>query len=653
MNDRHKQRNLLIPLIILLLSLAGIGLLFYITCRWDNKYAFRENSSVSVLADGWEFYPDSTYNPGGISGDSLPSAPYIITIGQSGNFSPYNSDSSPFGTGVYRKYLYLEQTSGGWLLELPEVFSSCRIYINGELIHTYGNLSRKDYHILVKNSLIPLPSGDVEIVIQASNYSHYYSGMVYPPILGGTDTITQLVVCRLIFYALLCFFTLGCAVVSFTVWFHKQTDSLYVAYGCLCIAFAVHISYPLVHWTGINAGVLPYAAEDTAYFLILTCMAVLTYRLAGHVWHRSVYIAGYVFSIVMTLLPLISFYILFPAFPGFVTVYSSVMALAKVIMSMYLIGTAFLGSFHNPRYIWLLSGNAVFGFGILFDYASAGRFEPVRFGWQTEYCGFVMVLLFMALILNYNKKALAQRQYLMEHLKEEVEHKTAHLTSMLEERRQFLSAVAHDLKAPMAAINTYIDYIRGSGTLADEELFHYLDIIDHKSSQMQDNVKNLQIFHEDDFSNEPPCAFDCNEFLRYVYAETLPYTDANGIYYHLELPSGTGSIYGKKGSLFRAFENLVINATEHTPQEGTIILSADYNNNGVEIALTDNGKGISPDGLEHIFHYGYSTKKQKGLCGLGLYFAKTSIEECGGSIEAESQPWEHTTFLIILPLHIA
>lgn len=626
-----------------MLSLIGIGTLFYVTYRWDNKYAFRPDSSVTVLADEWEFYPDCT---------SLTEIgqPYLITIGQFGSFSSYNKSGSPFGAAVYRKHLYLEPASGGWLLELPEIFSACKVYVNGELVRSYGSLSQDNYHISIKNTLLPLPDGDVEIVIQASNYSHYYSGLIYPPIVGESGAVTQLVACRLIFYALLCFFTLGCAAVSFTVWFHRRADALYVAFGCLCIAFAVHISYPLVHWIGINAGVLPYVVEDTAYFVMLICMAVLTYRLSGPIWHNAVHIGCYVFSIAMGLFPLLAFYILFPAFPLLVSIYSSIMALAKIIMSGYLIVTAFLGAFRNSRYLWLLSGNAVFGFGIFFDYASSGRFEPVRFGWQTEYCGFVMVLLFMTLILKHNKRALAERQYLIDHLQDEVARKTAYLSSMLEERRQFLSAVSHDLKAPMAAVNTYINYIRDSSIEVDAELLHYLDIIDHKSAQMQSQVKNLQLFHEDSSSGEQPSAFDCNDFLRYIYEETLPYADANGIYYDLELPEETGRIYGKKENLFRAFENLVINATEHTPLEGTILLSARYYDNFVRITLTDDGQGIPADVLAHIFQYGYSTKEPNGIRGLGLYFTKMSIEEYGGSIDVKSCPEEYTSFHIVFPL---
>ncbi len=643
------KKALAASLLVLFISLAGIGALFSLTFRWDNKYTYTGNT-LHVLAEGWEFYPDLSLDENWNDNDAVFNSPKVITIGQYGNFKSFHPDASPFGTAVYRKQLYLEPAAEGWLLELPEIYSASKIYVNGELLLSYGSLSENHYRVHVQNALVSLPSGSVEIVIQASNYSHYYSGVVYPPVLGQTDTVTSLVIGRLIFFAFLCFFTLGCAAVSFTVWFRRQTDTLYAAYGVLCLCFSVHICYPLIHWLGIHLGRLSYVIEDTAYFGILVCMTVLTYRLAGSVWNRKVYIACYTFSIAMAAFPMLAFYILFPLFPQFIAVYSQIIALSKLVMSTYLILAAFLGTLQQPQHVWLLSGNAVFGFGILVDYLTAGRYEPVRFGWQTEYCGFVMVALFTVLISDYNRRALIQRQYLTEHLQDEVERKTAYLTAMMEERKQFLSAVAHDLKAPVAAINTYIDYMKSSGIGLDEELQHYLDVIDHKSSQIQNNVQSLQLFHTETSHKGSAEHLDCSEFLRYVYTETLPYADANGIYYHLELPPQTCTIYCHRENLFRAFENLVMNATEHTPMEGSMTLSAAYTKDSAEITFKDSGVGIDPDHLPKIFNYEFSTKRNPGLRGLGLYFTKISIEEYGGTITVESQPGEGTAFHISFPL---
>ena len=79
-------------------------------------------------------------------------------------------------------------------------------------------------------------------------------------------------------------------------------------------------------------------------------------------------------------------------------------------------------------------------------------------------------------------------------------------------------------------------------------------------------------------------------------------------------------------------------------------LSAAYTKDSVEITFKDSGEGIDPDHLPKIFNYEFSTKRNPGLRGLGLYFTKISIEEYGGTITVESQPGEGTVFHISFPL---
>ncbi|MFR5583433.1 MAG: ATP-binding protein [[Clostridium] scindens] len=55
---------------------------------------------------------------------------------------------------------------------------------------------------------------------------------------------------------------------------------------------------------------------------------------------------------------------------------------------------------------------------------------------------------------------------------------------------------------------------------------------------------------------------------------------------------------------------------------------------------------MSCEHLDQIFSYRFSTKKQNGLCGLGLYFTKNCMEEYGGTIAADSVPGEYTSFHI-------
>ena len=113
------KKALAASLLVLFISLAGIGALFSLTFRWDNKYTYTGNT-LHVLAEGWEFYPDLSLDENWNDNDAVFNSPKVITIGQYGNFKSFHPDASPFGTAVYRKQLYLEPAAEGWRMSERE-----------------------------------------------------------------------------------------------------------------------------------------------------------------------------------------------------------------------------------------------------------------------------------------------------------------------------------------------------------------------------------------------------------------------------------------------------------------------------------------------------------------------------------------------------
>ena len=84
-------------------------------------------------------------------------------------------------------------------------------------------------------------------------------------------------------------------------------------------------------------------------------------------------------------------------------------------------------------------------------------------------------------------------------------------------------------------------------------------------------------------------------------------------------------------------------------RSGEVLISAKKNKETVEIAVTDNGVGISPENMKKIFEPLFTTKL-KGL-GLGLAVSKKLIQANGGQIEATSTPGKGSTFTITLPIN--
>lgn len=115
-------------------------------------------------------------------------------------------------------------------------------------------------------------------------------------------------------------------------------------------------------------------------------------------------------------------------------------------------------------------------------------------------------------------------------------------------------------------------------------------------------------------------------------------------------PSVPVQVHGHAFELGRMFSNLVLNALQACPaQNGQVRISCNRTGSGVCVDITDNGPGIPPENLDHIFRPFFSTKGESGS-GLGLHLAKRVAEAHGGRIEVQSRPGFGSTFSVHLPL---
>jgi signal transduction histidine kinase len=99
----------------------------------------------------------------------------------------------------------------------------------------------------------------------------------------------------------------------------------------------------------------------------------------------------------------------------------------------------------------------------------------------------------------------------------------------------------------------------------------------------------------------------------------------------------------------RVLDNLIRNAVEAMPDGGTLKVSAEVDEEGMEVSVRDTGSGISDDFMSDLFK-AFVTSKPKGM-GLGLHYCRRAIEAHGGSIAVESKVGKGTTFTIRLPMN--
>jgi two-component system NtrC family sensor kinase len=165
--------------------------------------------------------------------------------------------------------------------------------------------------------------------------------------------------------------------------------------------------------------------------------------------------------------------------------------------------------------------------------------------------------------------------------------------------------------------------------------------------RVQDTLRNLRDFaHADEFQMKPiniaPALMEVSDMVRRL-AETKAVEVQQEI---SQLPA----INGNAGKLKKVILHLLVNAIDAVDRRGTVTLRASHENNQVIIQVQDNGRGIAPAHLPHIFEPFYLLRlpADRGL-GLGLAISDAIVREHGGTLEVQSEVGHGTTFTIRIP----
>ena len=651
---------------IIFIACLTASMLFGILYRYDNKYntnaqifqdgtvvlpdVEKENGTQSEeviwLVNGWEICPDRIIYPGDPAEEWKPTY-----IGQYFSFAGFHGDGSPYGVGTYRLTI---SGNGNYTMLIPEVFSACAVYVNGEQTASSGSVS--PYRPYIKDLVFSFEiNGDAEILIQTANYSHYYSGVTYPPAIGSSEAVSRLITVRMLFYGLLVFTSLALALFAAVIWFGTRKgrasgENFWL--GILGLSFSLRLCYPFIHMLGISGGNPAYVLENTMASLGLFCIA----RTVSLICLKKGSLPERVLSGITGGFVLIS--LVFPLFmteylPGFVPVYGQILYWYKALIAVAM-GVLLLCRFakrKSGQILLLLTGLLVYSLSLIFHALCLGNFEPAYTGWFEEWGAYILILFFAVRMALRNMEIIRENRRLNEHLQEEIEHKTESLSKLLEERRMLLSGFAHDLKTPITSITTFTRLVELDNTQLDEESRQYLDIIRRKTKEIQEQLNTLNEFTQVD--STPPAfePLDLCLLLRDFYSGNKPDINVSGISFEL-LPKDDQPvmIYGDRQKLVSVLQNLVFNAVSFTPEGGVIRLCLDREEDFAVLRVEDNGTGISEEDIPHIFDRLFTNRAGEENRGMGLFIVKSVITEHGGTIEVASTLGEGTVFTIRLPV---
>jgi signal transduction histidine kinase len=224
-----------------------------------------------------------------------------------------------------------------------------------------------------------------------------------------------------------------------------------------------------------------------------------------------------------------------------------------------------------------------------------------------------------------------------------------------EMKSQLLSTVSHELRTPLASIKGFATtLLRDDVQWDDETRREFLFIIDEESdrlSELIDNLLEMSRIEAGTLRVEPE-PLD----VRHIVAETVAQFEviARKHRFAAHLPTQLPLVMADPRRIRQVLRNLVENAVKYSPEGGAVTISAETTEDGLQVTVADEGIGISPKHLEHVFDRFYQVDSAStrivGGSGLGLSICTAILEAHRGKIWAESQPGKGSQFYFSLPL---
>ena len=220
---------------------------------------------------------------------------------------------------------------------------------------------------------------------------------------------------------------------------------------------------------------------------------------------------------------------------------------------------------------------------------------------------------------------------------------------------EFLATLSHELRTPLNAIIGWAQLLRAKEH-PDKEVGEGLSVIDRNARVQAQLIEDLLdmsriVSGKVRLDNQ---SVDIQDVARAAVASVRHLAEGKELNLDLHVDPRAGSVWGDPNRLQQCFWNLLSNAIKFTPKGGRVTARLARTNGNVEFTVVDNGHGIDPAFLPHIFERfrqaDSSTTRYHGGLGLGLSIVKSLIDLQGGWVRASSDgPGCGATFLIGLP----
>ncbi len=235
---------------------------------------------------------------------------------------------------------------------------------------------------------------------------------------------------------------------------------------------------------------------------------------------------------------------------------------------------------------------------------------------------------------------------------------------------QFASMFAHDIRNPLAGIKKTLEWLGGCPEMERDQPRRCLADLRFTTDLLLGMINDMLDVYQENYSGLPLSTSPVSprvlvsEVLRLFRSEA----EAQEVRFSLEVPRQDVWIMGDGRRLQRVLINLIHNALKYSPPMGTIMIAVQvnggqslqgasvaepYDGSTVTMQIQDEGPGIAPEDLPHLFEMFFRKKDGQDYRigrGLGLHFCQLVVAAHGGRIRAANRPEGGAEFTIALPV---
>jgi two-component system phosphate regulon sensor histidine kinase PhoR len=223
-------------------------------------------------------------------------------------------------------------------------------------------------------------------------------------------------------------------------------------------------------------------------------------------------------------------------------------------------------------------------------------------------------------------------------------------------RQECVANVSHELRTPLAIFRGYLETLADNPEMSREESQRILETMKRHSDRLNALVEDLLTLTRLE-ARQVETEFNTirvDAFFRQLVRDWGNRTNSGAMDIQIEMPDDLPPLDVDELRLEQVMFNLLENAVSYSNPPRRLVLSAALHDDGMEIRVADNGIGIPPNDLPHIFERFYRVDKGRsrtsGGTGLGLSIVKHIVQSHGGTVHAESELGKGTTIVLRLPL---